>query len=72
MQSVCVAMPAFLSFLIDVVCQLPSISEPAVCVRVSVRVCAFGLSEVIFVLNVNHYNLIQASIDLVSATLSST
>lgn len=32
--SVCAGMPAFLSFLIDVVCQLSSISEPAVFVCV--------------------------------------
>lgn len=63
-----VTMPPFLSFLINVRCRLPSLSKPSVCVCVFVR-AVFGL---IFVLNVNHQNLIQPGIDLVSATLSST
>ena len=42
-------------------------SQLCVCVRAP----AFELSEVIFVLNVNQYSLIQTSIDLVSAIFSS-
>lgn len=60
--------PASYRFLIDVVCQLPSIVRVYLCVCL----CVCGLSEVICVLNTNRYYLIQAAIDLVSATLSKT
>lgn len=55
----CAIRPVFLFFLIDVTCRLPSISKPAVCTCL----CAFELSKVICVLNVNHYNLIKIAID---------
>jgi len=66
---VCVTMPEFLSFLINVISQLTTLSKPAVCMYVLV----FFLTwlKLSFCKNVDHYNLIQPFIDLVSAMLSS-